>query len=330
MVFDTVDFKVAPTLKRVTNFLRVAEEFVRLPSVSAHRWQVLTGHMISLERFRPLSRLRLRHFQFWLNQKWDRALDAKKVLVPVPSFLKEALSWWLDQQAWLDGVSLAPSDPSLIIYSDASKLGWGAILKDQEASGLWSPQEAELHINSLELLAIWRALQHWYLLLKGKTVAVCSDNSTALSYLRNQGGDAFVLSLPPGGASPDLVVREGHPSPDPVREGAAQRPCRPAKQGRPSAAHGMDSFHPGLSGDLEALGHSPCRPVRDQEEQQASSVLFPLPGQSSMGSGCHATGLERQVPVCLPSIRHDQDCAQQVKRLQQLHIDSHYAMVAST
>ena len=45
-------------------------------------------------------------------------------------------------------------DPSIILTTDASKRGWGAVLNGITTSGLWSAQEVHLHINILELQAV--------------------------------------------------------------------------------------------------------------------------------------------------------------------------------
>ena len=52
-------------------------------------------------------------------------------------------------------VPLLRNPPNLAIESDASPLGWGAALKDQELTtgGQWSTSKQEMHINCLELLA---------------------------------------------------------------------------------------------------------------------------------------------------------------------------------
>ena len=63
-----------------------------------------------------------------------------------------------------------------------------------EVSGKWSEADVSCHINLLELRAIFLSLRHWSRLVRGKSVAVCSDNTTALSYVRKQGG-TFSLSL---------------------------------------------------------------------------------------------------------------------------------------
>ena len=79
-------------------------------------------------------------------------------------------------------------NPDLALFSDASLEGWGATIKDLQFSGAWSIQEKKLHINNLELRAIWNALKEAELLVSNKVVSVFSDNTTALAYLVKQGG----------------------------------------------------------------------------------------------------------------------------------------------
>ena len=46
----------------------------------------------------------------------------------------------------------------LVIQTDASKKGWGAVLGSQEIGGRWMDSEATNHINILELQAAFFAL----------------------------------------------------------------------------------------------------------------------------------------------------------------------------
>ena len=55
-------------------------------------------------------------------------------------------------------------------------------------TGSWSEIESREHINVLELRAIFYALKALEESVKGKKIAVFSDNTTALSYIRKQGG----------------------------------------------------------------------------------------------------------------------------------------------
>ena len=65
--------------------------------------------------------------------------------------------------------------------------GWGAMVADQFASRLWLEGESQLSVNHRELLAVRRGLFEFRDLLQGH-VAIFCDNTTAVSYLRRQGG----------------------------------------------------------------------------------------------------------------------------------------------
>ena len=68
------------------------------------------------------------------------------------------LSWWMVRDHPLKGVRFGTPAPDLHLYSDASRLGWGVHL-DRVVSGVWSEQEKLLHINLLEMKALFLALQ---------------------------------------------------------------------------------------------------------------------------------------------------------------------------
>ena len=88
----------------------------------------------------------------------------------------------------LRGARAPPPPPELRLYSDASRSEWGAHLLDQSASGLWSDQETSLHINILEMKALFLALQTFQDTITNQRVTAMCDNSTVVDYLSKQGG----------------------------------------------------------------------------------------------------------------------------------------------
>ena len=140
----------------------------------------------SLTQLIPGGWLRMWSFQFLLHRHWDRR-DPDALIRWSPEIERDLL-WWLDRGHLELGVSLVLVSPQLDLWSDASDVGWGAHLGGQVASSLWSQAEAQDSINQRELLAVFYALQHFLPLVRNTSVAVFSDNTTALAYLRNQGG----------------------------------------------------------------------------------------------------------------------------------------------
>ena len=150
MTIDTGAGKVFPSLARVEKFLTVAERFCSMQSPPAQLWQVILGHLASLERLVPHGRLRMRSLQWHLKTHWSPESDPPSLPVALPEEARRDLSWWMVRDHLLVGVQFGTPAPDLHLYSDASSSGWGAHLLDQNVSGVWSAQEKLLHINLLE------------------------------------------------------------------------------------------------------------------------------------------------------------------------------------
>ena len=86
------------------------------------------------------------------------------------------------------GVRFGTPAPDLHLYSDASCSGWGAHLLDQHVSGVWSDQERLMHINLLEMKALFLGLQSFRKDVIGHHVTAMCDNSTVVAYVNKQGG----------------------------------------------------------------------------------------------------------------------------------------------
>ena len=84
-----------------------------------------------------------------------------------------------------EGVSLSLPVPDVSFFSD---VGWGALVGEHHASGLWSPLQTALSINLRELLAVQYGLLALEHLLVGMSVALFCDKTTTVAYLRRSGG----------------------------------------------------------------------------------------------------------------------------------------------
>ena len=128
----------------------------------------------------------MRSLQFQLHRNWDRVEDS--TLVPWTPACRLDLLWWLDEPRLLRGVSHAQVSLDLDFWSDTSDVGWGAHLGPEVVSGLWFPDEVGVSINAWEFLSVEKGLFHFQSSLRGSTMAIYVDNSTAVAYLRKSGG----------------------------------------------------------------------------------------------------------------------------------------------
>ena len=186
VVIASTSFRASPSVERISRLLSTAAEFQSCASPTATLWLSLLGVLSSLAHLVPGGRLRMRSLQLCLNRSWDRQ-DLEAPVFASMECLRD-LQWWLHLPRLSLGVSLCQVSPDLHFWSDASDVGWGAHLDCQIASGLWDAQQEALSINARELLAVPLGLYQFRSALQGRTVAVFCDNTTAVAYLRKEGG----------------------------------------------------------------------------------------------------------------------------------------------
>ena len=147
--------------------------------------------MSSLKKLVPRARLRTRSLQWQLKSNWSIETDPPHLPIPRSRQVDTDVAWWMSRDHLLQGAAFEgppPPPPELRLYWDASRSGWGAHLLDQSASGLWSNQETSLHINILEMKALFLALQAFREMVTDQRVTAMCDNSTVVAYVSKQGG----------------------------------------------------------------------------------------------------------------------------------------------
>ena len=180
--------QVPPT--RVDSILNLSAVVLKRTKISARTFLSLLGTLNSAADLIQLGRLHLRPLQLYLLSRWRPHRDPISFSVPLTTLFKEALSWWSIRPHLLMGVPLSSPEPELFLVSDASQTGWGAHLEPSGAmvSGQWSNTELLLHINNLELLASFKAVQYFVTQLEHQSVRLVTDNSTVVAFIRRQGG----------------------------------------------------------------------------------------------------------------------------------------------
>ena len=84
-------------------------------------------------------------------------------------------------------ILLCNSKVDVIIYTDTSTKGWGAVKDAEKIGGRWSDEEVKYHINCLELMASFFGLKAFCKNEQGIHVQVYSDNSTTVNYINAMG-----------------------------------------------------------------------------------------------------------------------------------------------
>ena len=107
-------------------------------------------------------------------------------LMQLSSADKAELQWWVkNTDRAYKPISHGKHD--LLITTDASNLGWGAVCNDVRTSGHWTAIEALQDINYLEMLAIFIGLKTFAREHQNIHIRAMTDNTTAVSVLNHMG-----------------------------------------------------------------------------------------------------------------------------------------------
>ena len=180
--------------------------------------------------------------EFWNQEK----------VITIPRSLHPHLQWWLEESNVLQGQPLHPIKYAVQIFTDASKEGWGAHLNEHTARGTWPLPESKLHINYLELKAVFLAIKEFQDLCSDKVVLVATDNTTVVSYINKEGGMRSGPLCFTTVENLDLVYQETSDSQSPIHSRPAECGSRQAIQARPDHPNSGFSFQ--RSSKLYAAG----------------------------------------------------------------------------
>ena len=106
------------------------------------------------------------------------------------SAAKAELQWWVKN---IDRLykPISHGKYDLLITTEASSLGWGAVCNDVRTGGHWTAIEAIQHINYLEMLAIFLGLKTFAREHQNIHIRAMTDNTTAISVLNQMGKSHF-------------------------------------------------------------------------------------------------------------------------------------------
>ena len=189
---DLLDFHsgfIFPTRDRFESIQTKIDKVTRSESASLRALQSLMGSITATEKIVPFGRFHARALQALIVHHVSRSVPQATQLTLSLQVLQDLL-WWSDTDHVFRGLSMSTAIPDLQVQTDASTTGWGVSFQGSVLSGHWSPEDAKLHINVLEMKAVLLACQRLTYHFRSKCVLFLIDNQTVVSYLKNQGGHA--------------------------------------------------------------------------------------------------------------------------------------------
>ncbi|XP_078311211.1 uncharacterized protein LOC144618622 [Crassostrea virginica] len=134
----------------------------------------------------PNARLYMRPIQLHLLSFWKPSSQDLEKIIPITQHLIQHLQWWLHSVNISRGRSLQLEEAG--VTTDASLTGYGGHLNNQIVQGKWDKRHKHLHINCLEMEAVFLSLKHFQKQIQNKTVLIRCDNTTVVQYINKQGG----------------------------------------------------------------------------------------------------------------------------------------------
>ena len=123
VILDSTAFRASPALKRAEKLLSIGDVFLSCVSQPVSSWLELLGVLSSVIQLVPGGRLRMRSLQLALRSQWDQVDQSQ--LVEWSPVIHQDLSWWLDRDRLVLGISLEQVSPQLELWSDASDVAGG-------------------------------------------------------------------------------------------------------------------------------------------------------------------------------------------------------------
>ena len=145
-----------PQIRQI-KILETVRMFSQTTSVPARDFLSLLGQLNSAADFVMLGRLHLRPLQISLRNQWKPQNLPYCHQIGMTTEILQHLKWWLQEDLYHQGIPLRIDPPSHTIFTDASLSGWGAHVEPEGLlfHGVWTEDQSGLHINVLEMKAIF-------------------------------------------------------------------------------------------------------------------------------------------------------------------------------
>ncbi|CAK1603085.1 unnamed protein product [Parnassius mnemosyne] len=187
LVFNTENMTISITREKRENCLYLINKLNKKQLFSIRFLARVLGTLVSVcpaIKYGMLYTKMLERHKYLSLLKYN---DNYEALISLPNHCKQDLRWWAEKVKYSTS-PIRKGNFVLEIHTDASNTGWGASCAGQTASGPWTEQESELHINTLELKAAFFGLKSFTKGLKNIEILLRIDNTTAIAYINRLGG----------------------------------------------------------------------------------------------------------------------------------------------
>src|SRR4029434_7674471 len=147
MVPHSTSMKVSLSQDRINAIRSCVHQFRLGQSVSALCCQRLLGMRASAAIALPLGMLCMQPFQMWyLSLRLSSTKDRHRRIMVTSRYRKALVIWRTPRFLAASGPMGMVTHHRVVVTTDASTKGWGAVCEGRGVNGLWSVTEAASHI----------------------------------------------------------------------------------------------------------------------------------------------------------------------------------------
>ena len=199
ILWDTVKTTLSLPKDKVESLFRDLSAFLKRRTLTRRQLESMLGKLQFAAIVDPVGKALLKAVNPCLKGLARQGLRDR--VLPFPRGLRKSLMRWKSKKILRSSIPFRPPPPSIDVYTDASRQGWGVHSSEGHAlRGSWSPTLRTCHINVLEMVAVFLALKRLPL-HPGSHVRVHSDNTTVVNCINRQGSarsrvlNSWVLSI---------------------------------------------------------------------------------------------------------------------------------------
>ena len=186
-ILNSIDMTITLTSDKKNRIMQFCIDIINKPNISIRTLSCFIGNLVAAFPAVPYGRLFYRELECTKISALSTHKGNFDISICINAACIDEICWWKDN---IMGTFkyINPPPITLVIFTDASTLGWGIHCNGVSNGGRWDNNEKKLHINALELLAIFIGIKSFCKNLHSTNVKIMSDNATAISYISNMGG----------------------------------------------------------------------------------------------------------------------------------------------
>ena len=188
-LIDSVTMTVRQTARKAANIKQICISFLCKTTLSVREFAQLIGKLVAAEPGVLYAPLHYKSMELEHDLALKRNFGDFDSIMTLSTVSHECLNWWISNiDKAFKPISHGP--PYRRIETDSSMTGYGGhdVTNGLDISGMWLDSEKELHINYLELKAVFLSLQAFCVDDKNRHIHIFIDNMVALRYLLKMGG----------------------------------------------------------------------------------------------------------------------------------------------